>query len=1840
MRYPKNTLVAIQSRLEKNISDKQFSKYFVEKMPENHLELLNAIVISNIKSGGFASVSKVIKDFIEVCTAKDCSINLSLSLEGCLSFVKHSLRDIDFQIINSYQKKSKHSILQFSVPLDQLDQVQFNLPMITTPNDWVLSNNLNNGVLGGYLHNRFNLVKLINNNHRLDNSETLLSTRMINLINRLQKVKINSESLEKCYNIHKSEYDLNLLTLDKMKMLTKYDKILYYMFRDECIIHKKILLRSYEIFIDVINTHKIKQYYFIYNICFRGRIYASGLISPTSDKVLRSLISPLFNCDKVIEMDASASVLQILSTISCSIKLGEICNIFDKEYDTWSYIHNLIINLSLNDVDCILNEYFISNNNSKVFSGKDIFESINIIDRNIVKYTIMRILYGSNPYQISKDFRSEYSNKHLSYKHILLIYATFFHQFKDEIDVLKVIKLLNKYMIKQNSRGLHINNNFISFTNTYYKVDYKSIKFRDNDNRIREVEVELISNDLDITKSCNASCPNLFHSIDSEICLSIIEEFLNNNKFIFTIHDAFIISECDKEILLSLYNKFLFNQHNKLSNLIESHYKLIKMNDNDDQFVRSYVKSLNERKESYVKRINLISNSKFTLKVNYKEYHCSALKLSGIDLSENKELIKYTLNLKAHVHNPDLLLNIFGDKLINYYPDSFLPGYIQIYSQHIQYIGGARFNVSSKPYRLDQFQECVQEFSGKLEQYGTSNTEYIPIVQSLNFSHLNEESLQLIMKIESEMNETLKSKPKLMSPDLWLKLEHITTKINIDHKSENMGISDKTKKTILDKIKSFSDYLPNNNDVKYNELSKENDSYVRAYTILNNERSKPLHLRNKKLINSKNTLANYYVRKFGFDKRHFSLYSNNNGIKYDKIIDAISIEFNVKINNRNKFIRNKYVDGNKAEEIISRDFINTLLLKNIPDRENIIAADFETIVHRNKHYVFCASMCYKPTKFLSKKNRKDVDAEYEHSRNYINTVELDSKLDNIEDLSDKVLLNFWVNLNYIISKRLKKKDKPIVYFHNMDKFDGVFILKLLSLLLNKGEVELDEVDIIQRNSVMYQIKIGNIIIRDSLHVLQGSLDKLSKTFLNEGKKEIDIKFTYKSIIGKSIEISRYCDHDTYLLYNIMRKFKEHMIELYSIDPTSVMTISSLSFKILRSHYIEDKCIENSTNNKNKHEYILQSYRGGFCGVFIPLEEEYVITHIDINSSYPYSMTMDLPKGLGMWVHNKFIRELNDNIDIINRDGFGLFGFFDVRVKVEAIRNISPLIIKYDGKLTDVSGEIRTTIFSEELKFIMMNGGVLIEIFSGVIYDKAPILDEFANTLYTRRKSSNNNIIQLLIKLILNSSYGRFALKDNHEQVKICSNEQLDELNKYRMTSNEVSMGEKYVLFNLHKTPDDRQIDLNNNNDYYLCKLINSKIRGNALRGIQIASAIAAYSRIRLLKQCFKIQDDGYKVYYMDTDSIYTNMPAKRLIELGDISDKLGDWKIEGENLRGIFVQSKFYLTSRKDSDNAEIKLKSIPKGAIKDLEKDDNVWNLFRDRVNGKAIEIVTDKYFLRNIKDKSIDVRNDIKYRLEDKGNLKRHAVYEDNVWVNTKSYHVKYDTSKKYDKKYSINKDVGDSNIEILRINTDLKELASQTIAYVITSLSNYEGKFPSNVKLTLSSYNLSKYELKIMIAKKCEHSVRIIISLDDMILSSGFISLSDSIDYISEIEERYKYNFMKSITIMNRTRNKVELQNVFVSVIESTLSKIDQSEIIPEDMRIMMQWFMIAIKSDNLIEGFENYYTDVDSLIKHIVKRSMSYLNIDRSYENTSIYNMIRMFIIDQMIKGFDINNDTFK
>lgn len=367
----------------------------------------------------------------------------------------------------------------------------------------------------------------------------------------------------------------------------------------------------------------------------------------------------------------------------------------------------------------------------------------------------MRILYGSNPYQISLDVRSNLAITNLSYKHILMIYASFIYNFTLEGEALKIIKLLNNKSIKLSGRGLVMNNSLIQFSNTYYKRDKIDLKFRDNSNKPRSVEIySLDKSKVDTRKSNNACCPNYFHSLDSYICLGTLGSFQNLDKFIVPVHDSFTINKCDEELLYKSYNELLYSCKDNFVNLIDSSIdSSIDLNAKHSVKVNSYRNSLMGRNTSFAGYKQSILGSKATLK---REFSTKIVNPTDV-------LLSYVLDLPTNTSSDDFVKRMISNTNLNHNLSNVS---LQIYSKYLPYLGGYRRSVSSRVYKLADGYTCLQEFYSKLENYGEDDIQAIKLDYKLKFTGLNVLQLQTIKDIHSKLIGFLKDKPLNLDSDV------------------------------------------------------------------------------------------------------------------------------------------------------------------------------------------------------------------------------------------------------------------------------------------------------------------------------------------------------------------------------------------------------------------------------------------------------------------------------------------------------------------------------------------------------------------------------------------------------------------------------------------------------------------------------------------------------------------------------------------------------------------------------------------------------------------------------------------------------------------------------------------------------------------------------------------------------------------------------------------------------------------------------------------------------------------------------------------------------------------
>lgn len=543
------------------------------------------------------------------------------------------------------------------------------------------------------------------------------------------------------------------------------------------------------------------------------------------------------------------------------------------------------------------------------------------------------------------------------------------------------------------------------------------------------------------------------------------------------------------------------------------------------------------------------------------------------------------------------------------------------------------------------------------------------------------------------------------------------------------------------------------------------------------------------------------------------------------------------------------------------------------------------------------------------------------------------------------------------------------FVHNLSGFDYIFIIRSLTKgnefkikPIIKEDNTLISLKIYYNNTIQVEKVINNnkiitnkvikrsILLLDSYLMLNSSLKNLCKEMGNTEHKGIfpykfinsntlfykgsipafemysDISYTdYKSLYPRNYvfdvktETLNYLSKDLSSLLQIIKKFSQFIFDNFKINITTCKTISGLSFKIYLSNYY--KLEYNLKEIKGKIETeIRNAYYGG--SVLLPekgslIKKGNLAYYYDFNSFYPSIMLKPMPVG------NPYLS--------LSKDLDSYFGF--CYAKITPPLNLTNYIIPYrneEGSIIYPSKEFTGIYWSELLKK-SREYGYKIEILGGYQFEKGEnIFKDFILNLYDKRleaKKENKSSFHLIYKLILNSLYGRFGMKQLLSRVEFIEEKDLQETYLKKRFSFIEKINDKYLIkYNLNSYSNSNLINYINNlhekeevhKMNYLANLI--KQRG-VPSSVPISAAITAYAQMELMN--FK-NIKGNKLLYSDTDSLLMEKPLPDNL----ISEtKLGKLKLEYILKEAIFISPKFYALKTVEGEEI-VKTKGISKGLV------------------------------------------------------------------------------------------------------------------------------------------------------------------------------------------------------------------------------------------------------------------------------------------------------------------------
>ncbi len=265
-----------------------------------------------------------------------------------------------------------------------------------------------------------------------------------------------------------------------------------------------------------------------------------------------------------------------------------------------------------------------------------------------------------------------------------------------------------------------------------------------------------------------------------------------------------------------------------------------------------------------------------------------------------------------------------------------------------------------------------------------------------------------------------------------------------------------------------------------------------------------------------------------------------------------------------------------------------------------------------------------------------------------------------------------------IPKPKQEKTKPPeipLFFHNGNRYDTHIVINYFAKL--KQQMKIDGV--IMRNSQNFiSFKLGNIVFKDSIDFLNGSLDKVSKSLSKDDYKLTKLLYPnqdeFKMMIRKGVypyeymnsfkrfrervlppkeafhskltgcgisdnEYERACDiwtkfkcrnmgdyhdlylkTDVYLLADIFENFRNKSYQVRGLDPCHSYTLPGYSWKCLLK---ESKAKLPYIPDSNMHMFLERGLRGGLTQV-VKRKAEGNLLYVDANNLYGWAMVQKLP----------------------------------------------------------------------------------------------------------------------------------------------------------------------------------------------------------------------------------------------------------------------------------------------------------------------------------------------------------------------------------------------------------------------------------------------------------------------------------------------------------------------------------------------------------------------------------------------------------------------------------------
>lgn len=514
----------------------------------------------------------------------------------------------------------------------------------------------------------------------------------------------------------------------------------------------------------------------------------------------------------------------------------------------------------------------------------------------------------------------------------------------------------------------------------------------------------------------------------------------------------------------------------------------------------------------------------------------------------------------------------------------------------------------------------------------------------------------------------------------------------------------------------------------------------------------------------------------------------------------------------------------------------------------------------------------------------------------------------------------------------KKEKKHVLYAHNGGAYDFAFILQ--EVIMGESKEDFYIHSVIPRGSAFLSVKIGHrrnkkfmLTLRDSLALLPFSLRSLTEAFKTAAAKgEMDHT---KKKNPKDPLLIEYLMNDCMGLWQVLEKFFSWE-KIAEAGPAP--TMASQALRIFRT-FLDDTL---PSCPLKADAFVRKAYFGGRTEIFKPyfvtkdptyhdrklmkrnLKEWDArmeaatdkITQLDVNSLYPSAMQEGCFPTKFLGFKRKYYPDK--------------LGFYEAEVEVPKDMYVPPLgiMVHIDDKTKQImpatqskagrfifpTGRFKGIWSTIELEHARSCGVKIIKTGKGAIFENGgPIFREFVDYFWNIRKQAPKDSVEsFIVKLILNSSYGRYGLNLEREMLDFDDGIMPGIPSHYEFDTGKRDRGRRVIA-----------------------RFLRSKRRIVSFSNVAIAAWVTSLSRIKMHKHYMKLQKH---LYYTDTDSVFIdhkgNIPS---------SKDLGEFKYEYSAAEACFLLPKTYalagITGLKDKNGELIRQKVVVKGISKEAVK-------------------------------------------------------------------------------------------------------------------------------------------------------------------------------------------------------------------------------------------------------------------------------------------------------------------